>query len=140
MESRARREKRMLLGLTVVGVLSLLVVVVWLACQNRGSDTLLSNGTTALVVGGVGLLATLWFSLKAPTPREHRFTLTFAVDSDTRLPLSRDQYPNLWQYAVPDAGNPVFADIEPFVRNLAGKPPSRLPMFRDRTWTFWSAT
>ncbi len=113
----------MLLALMLVGFVSLLAVAVWLAYQNRSSDTLRSNGATALMVGGVGLLATLWFSLKPPEARRHRFTVTFVVDTDTRLPLSRDRYPDLWSYAAPDAAHPAMVDVEPFVQTLAAKTP-----------------
>jgi hypothetical protein len=77
----------MLLGLMGIGGLSLLTAAVWLAYLNRSSEMLRSNGVTAVVVGVAGLLATLWFSLKAPEARHHQFPVVFVLDAASRLPL-----------------------------------------------------
>jgi hypothetical protein len=94
----------MLLGLMVVGGLSLSVVAVWLTYLNRSSDVLRSNGVTALGVGVAGILGTLWFSLKAPEERHHRFPVVFVLDTVSRLPLQPQESPAAAQYADPAAG------------------------------------
>jgi hypothetical protein len=98
----------MLQGLMVVGGLLLVVAAVWLFWLNRGSETLRSNGITALVVGIVGLLATLWFSLKPPEDRHHRFPVVFVLDKVSRLPVPPWEGLAAVQYADPAAGLGVF--------------------------------
>ncbi|PYQ03598.1 MAG: hypothetical protein DMF83_20700, partial [Acidobacteria bacterium] len=73
--------KRMLFGLMIVGGTLLLVAAAWLGFQNRSSESLRSNAVTAAVVGVAGLLATLWFSLKAPDAREAVFPVVFVLDT-----------------------------------------------------------
>jgi len=60
---------------------------VWLAWQNRDSETLRANGTTALLVGLVAGVLTLWFSLKTPEGRTYAFPVVFVIDQASRRPL-----------------------------------------------------
>jgi hypothetical protein len=94
----------MLLTLVIVGGVLLLIAAVWLVALNYKSDTLISNGTTAVVVGVAGLLATLWFTLKAPAERDDRFPVVFVLHNSTRLPLFLPTFSSAWQYADPAQG------------------------------------
>ncbi len=77
----------MLLALVIVGGLCLFGVAASLIYLNFASETLRSNGVTAVVVGFAGLLATLWFSLKASDEKEAHFPVVFVLEKARRLPI-----------------------------------------------------
>jgi hypothetical protein len=111
----------MLLTLVIVGGVLLLTAVAWVIRLNYSSEALLSNGLTAAAVGIAGLLASLWFSLKSPEPREYRFPVVFVIDRATRLPLSVMEYPAVARYADPGWGAPGVAGKAPFLSGLTKK-------------------
>jgi hypothetical protein len=101
MKLLASREKRMLLGMVSVGAAILIAVAVRLVRLNWGSDALKSNGITAAVVGLVGLLATLWFSLKPPDDRERRFPVVFVLDRSNLAAKQSWGFPAALAYSDP---------------------------------------
>ena len=71
---------KVLLALVVVLGALVFAAGVSLAWQNRASDTLRTNGLTALFVGLVAGFLTLWFSLKTPERKAFDFPVVFVID------------------------------------------------------------
>jgi hypothetical protein len=67
-----------------VGLIALLAV--WIVYLNRDSEVVSVNGRSALVVGAVGVLFTLLFSLKAEPITVSPFPAVFVFHRQTRQP------------------------------------------------------
>lgn len=124
----------MLVGLTLLSVTLLLGVAAWLSWLNRSSEAVRSGWVTAIGVGIAALLVTLWFGLKAPEERHHRFPVVFVIDRTTRLPLSFWNNPAIARYADPGSQMPiqsVAVNRQPTDEKLAPLEPEDINGFRE---------
>jgi thiol:disulfide interchange protein len=70
------------------GFVVLAAATCWLVWVNRDSEAVKSQGFGALAVAVVALLATLFFTLKAPEAQRRRFPVVFVVERSTLLPVA----------------------------------------------------
>src|SRR5207249_2371242 len=108
------------MGTVRVGIWLFIIVfglpTVYVAWLNRGSEKVATNLPTALAVGVVGALITLLLSLQ-PEERSTSFPVEYVIDTQTRLPLHCEAFPESQEYT--DAGGMsvfrawlVFGEIE----------------------------